>query len=67
MKGLYFVFPVKSFLSGFWTTLSGLCPDEPVIDLTAISTRGLTILSIAVKHASYIHFLTVMRALSNVF
>ena len=61
------VIPVKSFWSGFWTTLLGPRPDDSVVDFTAISTRGCTNLSIAVKIASSVQFSTFITALSAAF
>ena len=43
--------PRKTCWSGFWTTQLGPSPDDPLIDLTAISTFGRTTLSLAVKIA----------------
>ena len=53
MSGVFSVFPVNTLRSGFWTTLLSPCTDGPVIDLTAILTRGITTLSIAVKIVVY--------------
>ena len=47
------------------TMLQGPRPDDPVIDLTAISTHRFTTLSIAVKIASKTRFLTVKTAVST--
>ena len=46
------MFPKKSLWSESWTTLLGPRPDDPVIDLMAISTLGITTLTIVVKIAS---------------
>ena len=53
--------------SGFLTILLGPRPDDTVIDITAISTPGITTLSIAVKVASSTRFSTVITALSTAF
>ena len=47
MSGVFSVFPLQSLWTGFWTSLSGPCPSEAVIDLTSIATLGITIFSIA--------------------
>ena len=44
------VFPENSFNSGFWTTLFGLCSEDPVVELTATLTHAAATLSIAVKN-----------------
>ena len=64
-SGVFSVYAVKSLRSGFWTTLLGLCPGDSVIDLTAISTSGTTISSMAVKVASWMRFSTTMTALTT--
>ena len=61
------MFPMKSPLSEFWNILLGQNLDELVIDLTAISTRRLITLSIAVKIGSFMRFSTAMTALSTAF
>ena len=65
MSGVFSVYPEKSFRSSLRTTLLGPRLDDSVIDLKAISTHGINTLSIAVKIASCICFLTVMTALST--
>ena len=60
-------FRMKSLRSGFWTSLFGPCPDEPVIDFTAILTLGITTLSITVKIASCMRVSTIKTALSTSF
>ena len=67
MGGEFSVFSVKSLLPRFWSALLGPCLDERVIDLTAISTRRITTLSIVVKSASCMGFLKLMTALSTAF
>ena len=52
MSGEFLTFPTKSLRSGFWTSLFGPRPVEPVIDFTVMSTLGITTLSMAVKIAS---------------
>ena len=54
------MFPVKSLQSGFWTIPLVPFLDEPAIDLTAILTRWITTLLIAVKTASCIKFSTAL-------
>ena len=49
MSGVFSEFTMKSLLSGFWTAQKGPCPDESVIFQTAISSRGITTLSVAVS------------------
>ena len=44
MKGVCFVLLEKSLWSRFWTTLLGPYPDDPVINLTAISILSITTL-----------------------
>ena len=60
---VFSVFRMKSLLSEFWKALLVPCLDEPVIDLTAISTRGTTTLPLPSKlnHAcdfrqSWLHY-----------
>ena len=60
-------FPKKSRLSGFWISLLSPCPDEPLIDLTAITNLRITILSIAVKITSCSRLSTVQTALLGTF
>ena len=67
LSGVFSLFPMKSLLSGFWIVLLGPCPDELVIGLTAISTRGKTALSISAKVVSRKRFLTVLTASSTAF
>ena len=49
MSGVSSVFPENPLWPVFWTALFGLCLDEPVINLVAISTLGR---SLAVEIAS---------------
>ena len=58
LSKVFSVFPMKSLRSRFWTTLLSPCPDDPVIDLTAISTRRISTLFIAVKISSCMRFST---------
>ena len=67
MSGVFSVIPVKSIRSGFRTTLVSPRPDDQEIDLTAILTRGIIVLSIAVEIASCFRFSTVITALSTTF
>ena len=67
MSGVFLVFPIKSSWSGFWIIQLRPRTDDSVIDLTAISTHGITTLSIAVKLASATRLSTVITALSTAF
>ena len=67
MSGVFSEFSVKSFWSGFWTTLRGPRLNGAMIDVTAISTYGITTFSFAVKFASNTRFSTVKTALSTAF
>ena len=66
MSGVLPAFPKKSLRSGFWTSVFGPCPDKSVIDFTAISTLGITTLSMAVIIAFCMRFSAVKTALSTV-
>ena len=63
------MFSIKSLLSGFRTVLMGPCLDQLVIDLTAISTRGIIHCPLQPKLelACTFHISTVLTALSTVF
>ena len=63
MSVVILIFSKKSLRSGFWTSLFVPCPVELVINFTALSTLEITTLSMAVKIASCMRFLTVMTAL----
>ena len=65
MNGVSSIISDKSLWSEFWTTLFGPCFDEPVIDLTAISTLRITTLSIAVKIVSWTRLSTSSTTLST--
>ena len=39
MRGVSPVFPENSLRSGFWTTLLGICPEDPVIDIATSQSR----------------------------
>ena len=58
------MFRKKTLWSGFWTALVCPRPDDPVIDLTAISTLGITMFSIAVKTVPWTQFSTAAATLS---
>ena len=64
---MFSVFPERFFLPRFWTILQGPRPDDSAIDLTAISTLGITTFHIAVEIASCIRFSTNLRLLSTSF
>ena len=49
MSRVFSAYPIKSLRSGFWITLLGPRPDEPVIDYTANLTYENIILSNFVK------------------
>ena len=66
-SGVFSVFSIEFLLSEFWTALLVPYPDEPVIDHTANPTGGLTTLTVAVKKASSMRFLTVLTAMSTAF
>ena len=63
MSGVFLVFSKKYLRSGFRILLLVPCPVKPVIDFTPISNLEVTTLSMAVKIASCLQFLKVMRAL----
>ena len=67
LSGVFSLFPMQSLLSTFGTLLLVPCLDELVNDITAISTRGITTLSIAVKIASCMRLSTISTALSTAF
>ena len=66
MTGVFSMFP-ESFLSSYCTTLFGPRSDDPVIDLTANSTLGITTLSIALKITLWTPISTAITALSTSF
>ena len=66
-SGVFSLFLEKSFRLGFRTMLFGQGSVDSVIDLTAISTLGITTLSLPVKIASWIRFLTAVTALLTSF
>ena len=67
ISGIFFMFPEESLWSRFWNSLFGTRPDDSVIDLTSISTLGITTLCIAVKIASWTGFSTALTAFSTSF
>ena len=60
LSRFFSMFPVKSVQSGFWTLPLVPFVVESAIDLTAILTRGITTLLIAVKTASWMQFSTAL-------
>ena len=67
MRGMLSVFPVKCLWSGCWTTQLGPHFDDSLIDLTAISTHGITTLSVAIWIAPCIRLSTVITVISTAF
>ena len=65
LSEVFSVFSVKSLPSRVWSIHLGPFPDEPVFDLTVISTRGITTLFNVVKIAPCRRFLTTITALST--
>ena len=57
----------RNLLSRFWTTLLGSCRDGPMINLTALSTFGITTLSTVIKKMFWPHFFTAATKLPTSF